>query len=111
MGQRDRWEGNGPSWWDVAQSCEHLASEWHVSIELKLGWPVRRLDGKGYSGWLACVTATSRLQVQGTVTSTKAAFGQGGAFKTAPAAFLHALQLLDGVLEEQKSRAEGQARF
>lgn len=101
----------GPSWWDVGEYARELHSLYHVSTEFALVPPVRRLDGKGYSAWVAVATVRSRGTDKGWSHSVQASFGSGGAAKTAPAA-LHALcYLLHAACEERKQTAAQQAAF
>lgn len=104
-------EERGPSWWDLGDYCDHLAAKYNASVELRLAWPVRRLDGKGKSGWSAVASVSRRRKGQIRPLGRAVRFGAGGAWKTAPAAFHAALRELEAALEAEEAAAAKQTAF
>lgn len=101
----------GPSWWDVADLCQRTADAYHCSVELHLGWPIKRIDGRGYSSWCASVTLTARTGKPQLVFGAHELFGRGGSFATAPAAFYRALLEAQAKWDNHRAQREAAATF
>lgn len=107
-----RWHGDlGPTWRDCGDAAEHIWRVYGYRVDIRLIQPVRRLDGKGNSGWAVVVRAEPREGRHGTAITTTHRFGQGGAWKTAPAALHAALRDAEERLREREQAAAQQAAF
>lgn len=111
MSPRDRWEGNGPSYWDVAQHAEYLRDRDGIGIRWTLVPPIARVDGRGHSSWCVAVQVWALRTKATREWSAQAAFGYGGSWKTLPAALLATLRAYEAQREDERVAAEAQARF
>lgn len=101
----------GPSWRDCAEAAQYIWDRYNHRVELTFCQPVRRLDGKGDSGWAVVARVSPREGRQGATLHRTARFGQGGAWKTAPAALHAALREAQDALREAEVTAAQQAAF
>lgn len=101
----------GPTWWDCAELCREFVRRGYQRPVITLGanW---RLDGtRGNLSWVAGVTVPRRSEKQARPFGANESFGQGGAWKTAPAAIHRALQRTLEQAAEVERAAASQAAF
>jgi len=111
MGDRDRWERGGPSYWDVAQHADYLRSKDGIGIRWTLVPPIKKISGDGWSSWCVAVEVWSLRSVKTSKWNAQAAFGMGGAWKTLPAALLATLRAYEAQREDEWREAMSKQRF
>ena len=102
-------ESNGPSYWDASQHAAYLRERDGVGIRWLIVPPIPRVDGRGWSSWCVSVEVWALRTKTPRVWNAQAAFGQGGAWKTLPAALLATLRAYEAQREDERVAAEAQA--
>ena len=101
----------GPSWRDCADMVQHIVEKRIRSCEVRVAVALPKVYGKGYSSWTFLVRSEPLQGRQGAVHTARASWGNGGSFKTAPAALYWALtQVVNAALDLEGAVAE-QQRF
>lgn len=101
----------GPLWHDVDVHAEYVRETYGVGTRFHISPPIRRVDGRGRSAWgvtLEVWTLRSKTDRRWTQI---ASWGQGGAWRTAPQAFLATLRAYESTREDERVAAEAQAAF
>lgn len=101
----------GPSWTDCAELVEHITDKRLRSCEVRVAVALRKAFGKGYSSWSFLVRSEPLQGRQGAVHTARASWGNGGSFKTAPAALYWACTQVLNAAREEEERALAQQRF
>lgn len=101
----------GPSYRDVADYAHHLREKRGTSIRWLLVPPIPRVDGRGWSSWCVSVEVRAYRLTPERVWNAQAAFGNGGSWKTLPAAMLATLRTIEARWEDERVASEAQARF
>ena len=105
MGKVDRWEGNGPSYWDVAEHLRWLRDKYGVGTRFLLVPPITRTGTDQRGSWCVSLQTWPLGGKEGADTCAQATFGYGGAWKTLPSAMLQAALSVGEKLEAKKRDA------
>lgn len=104
-------EERGPSYWDASAYAETVRERDGVGVRWTIVPPVRRIDGRGYSSWAVAVEVWTLRSKQKRTWHAQAGFGNGGAWKTLPAALLATLRAYEAQREDERVAALAQAAF
>jgi hypothetical protein len=102
---------HGPSYRDADEHAEHVRELYGVGTRWHLSPPVARLDGRGRSSWTVTLEVWSLRTKEKTTWYHQAAFGNGGSWKTLPAALLATLRAHEQEREDMRVAAEAQQRL
>lgn len=76
----------GPTYQEAAERLYGLAHEQHLQLDIRLVAPIKRLDGRGWSSWVAVLHVSVRGDPQMTDWAAQETFGRGGAWASLPEA-------------------------
>lgn len=111
METKPRQTDNGPSYYDVSAYAADMRERRGTGIRWSLVPPIRRIDGRGYSSWSCRVEVWSLRTTPTKTWYAQAGFGQGGAWKTLPAALLATLRAIEAQWEDERVASEARAGF
>ena len=111
MGKVDRWESNGPSYWDVAEHLAWLRDKYGVGTRFLVVPPIARRGTDQRGSWCVSLQTWPLGGKEGAETCAQATFGYGGAWKTLPSAMLQAAIDVTDKLEARERDAAKQAAF
>lgn len=101
----------GPSWNDCAAVIQVIIGQRIRTCQVGVAVALPRVYGKGYSAWTFTVRSEPLQGRVGPTVVTRASWGSGGAWKSAPAALHRALSEAVERLEEYEAQAMTQQRF
>lgn len=101
----------GPLWYDCAELVQVIIKDRLRSCTVQLVVALPKVYGKGYSSWAFVVRSEPLQGRKGRTVVARASWGNGGTFKTAPAALHRALSSVIHDLEEAQAVAEQAALF
>lgn len=101
----------GPTYWDVSEQAHYLREQHGVGVRWTLVPPIPRVDGRGWSTWCVSVEVWTLRAKEKRTWNAQAGFGQGGAWKTLPAALAATLRAYEAQREDERVAALAQQRF
>lgn len=101
----------GPSWRDCGQRLAELREAGCHGIEVVLVAPARRMSGNGWTSWGVLVRYPKATGDASIYHWHREYFGQGGAWKTAPAAIHACCLALEVARAAREEGALEQSRF
>ena len=111
MSPRDRWESNGPSYWDVVTHADWMKEQYGVGIRWLLVPASRQPAGKGVGSWCVSVEVWALRSKTPRSWHAQESFGHGGSWKTLPAAMLQTLFAVEQKRKDEEAAARSQTVF